>query len=463
MKKTAIWGGVAGGVASVIVVGGSVWSGSVSQHRLQNEWGHLEKVLPLKISEAAYERGIFSSKYTFKIHAGCDQDAAVNSPALTVRQRIQHGPVPGFTSLGRVAIDTEIDTPSELRTLLKNGAEASTLIKAHTLLNLLGGGVTQISTAALEFEEQNKKTQLSVKALLLQIRHAANGQIHYELNWPGMSAVSREEGAAGNMNIDALSVRGETRFDENNPLGFVMDTSSSELKSLMVLGHVHGNQTKIAFSNIKTDSKTSLENGLFNNVSHLDAQASINNTPIPKLRLNTSFKRIHAGTYAQILQTIFHPGMLCGSATGLEASAVQGEAIMAAGAALLTHNPEFSVDALELDMDGLSGKMAYAFGVQGLTAEDLNGSAGPLFGEAVARKAYASGHIEIPTPWLEKIMVDATPTRQAQDQAMLEAMITQAIDEGYVKREGQMLSSQFKMENGVLKVNDKSMGPFLGL
>jgi hypothetical protein len=59
-------------------------------------------------------------------------------------------------------------------------------------------------------------------------------------------------------------------------------------------------------------------------------------------------------------------------------------------------------------------------------------------------------------------MIDATPERQAQDRAMLEAMLGQAIDAGYVSRKGNSLSSKFTLESGELKVNEKPLGPAFG-
>ena len=479
MNKIAVGCSVAGVIAAVIV-GGAIWGGSVNQPRIEEEWQRIEKILPLTISEASYERGIFSSKYTFNIRSACGSNPSTPSSGLTVRQRIQHGPVPGFTRLGRAAIETEIETPAEFRALLKNGSEASTLLKAHTLLNLLGGGVSQISTTAIEFGEPHEE-QINIKGASLQINHSAKGAIHYELNWPGMSAGSTLPGSGGKINIEALRMRGETAFDQSNPLWFTVGHSSTELKSFVLispaitpmLGSVRSDivprrntpidSVNIAFSNINTESKTSLENGLLNNASHLQTQATVNETHIQRVQLKTSFKRFHAATYTQILEAVFSPEMLCGSASASEALARQRQTMTAALALLLTHNPEFSIDALELDMDGLSGKMAYTFGFEGITPDDLKPSAGALSNTALAHKSYANGHIEIPTAWLEKIMVDKDPTRQAQDKAMLEAMLTQAIDEGYVKREGKLLRSQFNMKQGVFKVNDKAIGPSLGL
>ncbi len=458
MNKTAIWGGVAG-LAAAVIVGGSIWSGSVAQTRIQSEFGQIGKAIPLHISEASYERGLFSSQHTFKIQLGCDKDAAANSPALTIRQRIQHGPLPGFISLGRAAIETELETPAELRALLKNGAETPALIKARTVFGLAGGHSTKVSTAALEFQEGKSKGQLSVKELVLQIRQSSSGKITYELNWPGMTGVSLGDKSAGNVEVEAFSVRGETAFDASNPLWFAVGKVDVDLKSFdLDIQSPTGKPVKMAFSKITSDSETTAENGLLNNVSRLRGQGSVNDLQLSKLRFDTSFKRLHAPTYAQLLQGLLTPQSLCGGAAQ-SALAAPGEAGVAAMAALLVHDPELAVDALELEIDGFAGEMAYSFGTKGLTQEELKSAEAR---SALLNKSYVSGHFEIPTVWLEKIIIDAAPSRQAQDKAMLEAMITQAVDQGYVKREGNFLSSKFKVEKGVIQVNDKPLGPAFG-
>ena len=95
-------------------------------------------------------------------------------------------------------------------------------------------------------------------------------------------------------------------------------------------------------------------------------------------------------------------------------------------------------------------------GTKGITTQDVEGSG---LQAALFAKTYANGNITIPMAWVERVMVDKDPQRQPQDQAVLDAMLSQAVDAGYVVKEGGNLSSQFKLEKGQMLVNSKPVGP----
>jgi hypothetical protein len=160
-----------------------------------------------------------------------------------------------------------------------------------------------------------------------------------------------------------------------------------------------------------------------------------------------------------LLQQAMSPQALCDADPDPAALMAKAEAAMAAMASMLVHNPEISVDHLALEMDGHAGELAYAFGTKGVTADEAKS---PELRTVLFNKAYANGHFEIPMAWLEKVMVDAAPEREAQDRAMLEAMLGQVVDAGYVNRKSNRLSSKFTLENGELKVNEKPLGPAFG-
>ena len=456
MNKIAIWGG-ATLVASVTVLAGAAWSGASAKRQIEAEIPKLEKVLPLKVTQSTYDKGLFSSTHTFSLVPGCGDDKAAEGFSLTVRQHIKHGPLPGWTSVGRAAVETELVMPAEARAILKDFPEGGALIKGRTLFSLFGGSDTSVSTPKLEFQEAKGKGQLSIHELVLRVRQSAGGKINYEMNWPGLNVVSVGNPSGGNVEIEGLSLRGDTSIDDKNPLWFLAGKGEFDLKSMEInVQPPSGKPLKLAFSKVVGDSTTTFEGGLLSKVSHLKGQGSVNDFQLSKLQFDTSVKRLDATTYALLLQQAASPQALCGADTDPAALMAKAEASMAAMTSMLVHNPEVAVDNLTLEVDGHAGELAYAFGTKGVTAEEAKS---PELRTVLFNKAYASGRFEIPMAWLEKAMVDSAPERQAQDRAMLDAMVAQAVDAGYVKREGNFLSSKFSLEKGELKVNEKPMGP----
>lgn len=459
MNKIAIWGGAAL-VTSAAVVAGAAWSGATFKRQIEAEIPRLEQVLPLKVTRSAYDKGLFSSTHTFSLVPGCGDDKAGESFSLTVRQHIKHGPLPGWTSVGRAAVETELVMPTEVQAILKDFPEGGALIKVRTLFGLFGSSDTRITTPKLEFQEAKGKGQLSIHELVLRVHQSAGGQINYEMNWPGLTAMSFGNPSGGNVEIEGLNVRGDTHIDDKNPLWFLTGKGEFDLKSVEInVQPPSGKPLKMALSKLVGDSATTFEGGLLSKVSHLKGQGSVNDFQLSKLKLDTSVKRLDAGTYALLLQQSTSPQALCGAGTNPTGLMAQAEASMAAMTSMLVHNPEIAVDNLALEMDGHAGELAYAVGTKGVTADEAKS---PELRTVLFNKAYASGHLSIPMAWLEKAMVDTAPERQAQDRAMLEAMVAQAVDAGYVKREGNLLNSKFIFDKGELKLNEKPLGPTFG-
>ena len=460
MNKIAIWGGVTL-AASVTVLAGAVWSGASAKRQIEAEIPKLEQVLPLKVTQSTYDKGLFSSTHRFSLVPGCGDDKAGHGFSLNVRQHIKHGPLPGWTSVGRATVDTELLMPSEAQAFLKDFPEGGPLIKGHTLFGLFGSSDTSISTPKLEFQEAKGKGQLSVDELVLRVRQSAGGKINYEMNWPGLTVMSVGGPSGGNVEIEGLTVRGDTRIDDKNPLWFLAGKGEFELKSAEInVQPPSGKLLKMALSKLAGDSTTTFEDGLLNKVSHLKGEGAVNDFQFSKLQFDTSAKRLDAGTYALLLQQATSPQALCGADTDPAALMAKAEATMAAMTSMLVHNPEIAVDNLALEVDGHAGELAYAFGAKGITADEAKS---PELHTVLFNKAYASGRFKVPMAWLEKAMVDTAPERQAQDRAMLEAMVAQAVDAGYVKRENNVLSSKFTLEKGELKVNEKPFSPALPL
>lgn len=457
MNKAAVLGAIAV-VAVGSVVGGAKWSGVTAKREVQANIAKMEQSMPIKATQSTFEEGLFSTTHTMVLKLAC---GAEEGPGLTVRQRIKHGPLPGWTRIGRAVVETEVDLPQELRALLQNPPpEGQPLLKASTTIGLTGGFETRVTSPKLELHPPSgAKGQASIQPLDFRAQSSLQGNVSYELAWAGMAVTSEEADSNGSFALEGLSIKGQARPGDKNPLWFMLGKGELELQRIaMATQNPMGKPVKIEFTKIVADSDTTLDKELLNRVSHLRGQGAVNGAQITNIKFDASVRRLHAPTYVQMLQEMYKPEALCGASSDPTALMEQAEATAKAMATLLVHDPEIAVETLEFEVDGKPGKASYTVGTKGVTTQDVEGSG---LQAALFAKTYAYGNITIPMAWVERVMVDKDPQRQPQDQAVLDAMLSQAVDAGYVVKEGSNLSSQFKLEKGQLLVNSKPVGPQL--
>jgi len=139
-------------------------------------------------------------------------------------------------------------------------------------------------------------------------------------------------------------------------------------------------------------------------------------------------------------------------------------------AALLVHNPEYALDRLAIDLGGKTAEMSYRFGAKGVTEAD---AAMPL-PALLTTKAYGHASFKVQTGWIEQVVKKvislkplpdgASPdTLVAQTMGFINATVDGLVNDGYLAREGEAVTSKAAFEGGALKVNDKPINMPLGM
>ncbi len=458
MNKIAV--GAVGAVAVVgAVIGGAAWSGQATQKHLEAEMARFETQLPFKVTQAQYDKKLFSATYTVVLQGACEGE---DGPSLSLVHRIQHGPLAGGR-LGWAVVETELLMPDVLATNLKDLPAGQPLVHARTVRGLLGGIESRIKVPALTFSSE-EGGQLKFQEMALTLSGSAQGAMSYELAWPGLSATLPTPSASAELQVGALSLRGQLQSDPETPWMVAPGKTSLEWKQFEVTTKPTGasKPTHVLFTDIRATGDATRDKDLLSKVTHLQAQGMVNAVKVSNIDMKAALKRVHLPSYVQLMQEaqsryaqFLQQAMCHGDVNPMENT----EAAMASLNGLLPHNPEMSLDKLAMEIDGQAGELSYAVGTQGVTADDV---AGPDLRTVLFAKAYASGQAKLPMAWLEKLAIDPQPERQTQDRAMLDAMVSQAVDAGYVVREGALLRSEFKLDKGQLLVNGKPIGPQLG-
>lgn len=461
MSKVGLW--VAGGAVAVVAAGaaGTVMSGNKIEAKMTTETRQmLDKLSPLvTVQELKYEKTFTSATRTLTLKMGCGD----TSFPLTWRDRIQHGPLPGFSSVGGAVIDSEFVLADDVKAKLKEaiGLDAAPLT-VHSVVSL-GGDITSDMAMPSVKAKLPDGTQLTWQGLTA--RSVQKGAAtHYDMAMPSLEMVDADSGAVVKMvgfKYSADTAKGKYWWASPG-------VDSGEIASVEVTGKPEdGEAVKLLMTGAKFNSKVSVEGDLLSTKLEASTALEINGHKVDKVLWQESAKRIHLPTIEEIALSFINKenmGLICQGEAG---KAALEQKMQQAGAelpmklmALLPHNPEYSVDKVAATYQGKEGELGYSLGTQGVTAEEVKpGAMNPM---ALIKKVVANAHVKVPTAWLRAIADASKGDGEAPNDEAINAMIEPAIAQGFVVREGDFLVAKASFKNGAGTLNGKPM-PIPGL
>lgn len=214
MKKNVLAAAAAVVLLGVAVVGGAAVTGVQAKKTLQaypTEWQAQWPLL--KVSAQKYERGLFSSTNTMTLHLGCETGANPDN-GITIRQRIKHGPLPGFSSFAAAVIDTEVVVPEAERKRVAELLGDKSPFTAHTVVGFGGSANTQFSIPAINYKSA-KGEQVNWQGLTGEVRQTG-ASLRYDVATPGFSVVGKDDKMAFEMKLAALRMHGEMNGTEGS-------------------------------------------------------------------------------------------------------------------------------------------------------------------------------------------------------------------------------------------------------
>ena len=462
MSKVGLW--AAGGAVAVVAAGaaGTVMSGNKIEAKMTTETQQmLEKFAPLvTVQELKYEKTFTSATRTLTLKMGCGD----TSFPLTWRDRIQHGPLPGFSTVGGAVIDSEFVLSDDVKAKLKEaiGLDAAPLT-VHSVVSL-GGDITSDMAMPSVKAKLHDGTQLTWQGLTARSVQKG-GAMHYDMAMPSLEMVDANSGAV--VKMVGFKSTGDTtagKYWWASP-----GSATGEIASIEVAGKPEdgGEAVKLMMTGAKFSSKVSVEGDLLSTAAEGSTALEINGHKVDKVLWQESAKRIHLPTIEAIALSFINKenmGLICQGEAGkaaLEQKVQQVSAELPAKLmALLPHNPEYSVDKVAATYQGKEGEIGYSFGTQGVTAEEIKPDAmNPM---VLLKKVVATAQVKVPTAWLRAIADASKGDGPAPTDEAINAMIEPAIAQGFVVREGDFLVAKASFKNGAATLNGKPM-PIPGL
>lgn len=464
MKKA--WIAAAGGAALLgsAVVGGAAFTGVKVKKELQAAASSLPAQWPMvKVVEQQYERGLFSATHAVTLQFGCEADAKDGGGPLllTLRQRVQHGPLPGFAGVGAAVIDTEVVLPEASRKAAAAVLGDKSPLTAHTVVGFDGASRTQLAMPAFKFAGPQGQ-QIEFQGLAGEIDAQAD-RLRYDVKMPALSLRATDDKQVDvTMVMSGARAHGELRG--TGSVWLRAGRGEAEIAALQISAAPRAGQAAppltMAFKDLKVSNENTLEKDLLASVGRLGGSGAVNGFKIDKLEMQASVKRLHAPSYERLLQRLMDTSA---SACGLQ-QAVSPQVFMAQVqqdfVALLPYNPEYAMDKLVIESGGKRAEFSYALGIEGATVADLNL---PLPALAMS-KGKLRGHAKLPVAWVEQMMhgfagaAGQPPADAAAQAEMMNVMLARMTGDGFVVREGDMLSTQISVDKGQVLVNGKPLG-----
>jgi uncharacterized protein YdgA (DUF945 family) len=457
MNRNVLAAAAAVVLLGVAVVGGAAVTGVQAKKKLQAQPAEWQAQWPLlKVSAQKYEYGLFSSTNTMMLQLGCKTANPVSG--ITIRQRIKHGPLPGFSSFGAAVIDTEVVVPEAERKQFVELIGDKSPFTAHTVVGFGGSMNTQFSIPAINYKSA-KGDQINWQGLTGEVRQSG-ASLRYEVATPGFSALGKDDKMSFDMRLSALRMRGEMNGTEGS---FWMWPGTGDLDLAFFEMYATAAPergmppVKMTLNQLKASSENKRDKDLLSNSTKFSASGVINDVRVDKFELLSSVKRLHAPTYQRLIQRFMDT-----SAAACEMKQAVSPQVMLAQVqqdfgALLPFDPQYSVDKLAVEIDGKRAELSYSVGINGVTPADAQM---PLQALAMT-KAQLKGQVKLPVAWMEKAVArfgngPNTPQSDPATQAeMVSLMLAKFTNDGLIVREGDMISSQVSFDRGQLLVNGK--------
>lgn len=388
----------------------------------------------VKVSEHTYNRGALDSSETLKVDLGCPGQ---ESTRLEFKNRIQHGPFPGYKSMGLASVDTEVVLPAKVQSQLDK-AFGGQKWNIHTLVNFDGSSTSTLNLPAGSMNQDG--TRMEWQAGSGQVRSSGGGTSGvYSLNFPkAVVTTANSEGVT----LENLRLEGNTQQLKH----YKNLTQGSQKASLGRLDFRAGGQT-VALENLSLNMGSRIQG----NDSGFDfalqaGKLSLDKQTVSDISLKLGMDKLKAASLEQLMgasssltSNVCNPSSVDPTTLGLQLISPLLE--------LLQGSPRLRVDRLAFKVpEGetvLSGSAEFA----DAASVNLTNLSTAALEQLKAKLSFSSSQKA-----LSSMVTAFGGTEDTVEQGL--AFYEQS---GFIKKAGDALSSELRFENKKLIVNGREI------
>jgi uncharacterized protein YdgA (DUF945 family) len=404
-----------------------------------------------RVTDVQYSSGLLGATRTLTLAIGCEAETTT----LTWRDDIRHGPLPGFAGFGAARIDSGLVLSAEQQAQLKKLiGDAQAQLQLRTLVAYNGSYKTQLDVPALRMKSPDGG-EFELKGGSAWVQVQPDGGARYEAALPSYAVSAPGQGPTPGMRIAVTDAK--LQGEGYAPAWWALSGKGSGSVAAMDFETVAPDGQRKPLFNLKNMQYTQdggITGGLYQASGSLQAQGQIGSLALDAVTMKFSMKQMHAQSYATLMRTMMNTGCPAPGAAADPMAAL--EPMLAPLKDLLPHNPQMSMDELNITLGGQTVRMSYRLGVQGITAQETQGAG---LRPALMRKAVLSLGVEAPVALLPKL---GEAMGQPLPPELIDLQLAKAEGQGFLVRTGDTISAKFELREGSALINGKPM-PVPGL
>jgi uncharacterized protein YdgA (DUF945 family) len=417
-----------------------------------------EKVPYVNIAKRDYDAGMLSSTDETVLMFGGNPDTAI-----TLRSRIQHGPLPGLRSVGSVRVTTDVIFPPKAEAELKKLFGEQRPMTIITTRSFGGSINTQIKSPAASATIEG--STVDWKGLNANIAASSNS---YSVTLTSDGLVAKSP-TLGNVTMKAINIDGKaTEMTGADGIwlgkskmtmgGFDMINKEDEAKSIK-FGAI------TAATDISTKDAGFVDQIIAMTISDLEVAGEKTGS----MTLNYGIKHANAvalGAINKAMTANFSVAMKGEKADNAAQSKVMMEVLQKHGMKLLKGQPTFEIEKFSIVQPAGESKLSALFKLAPISEAELQGN--PL---ALLSKIDATGELQLAEATIKQAMAkrmmvtasnDVSPEAQARlnpgrnDQMaemLMELQTQKFVGLGYATRKDGLITIKFVFKNGEFTLN----------
>ena len=440
---------------------------SVQRQWQQAEQLQIEPFPSLTIAKTDYRRGVYGSteEVTYMIGGGLVKSLQAMGQGwngqFTVRHIIHHGPFPQLRDFAPATVDTEFVIPPQARAMMAKALGDKAGLTIHTRVKWFGGSTTMIHAPAFH-QQVEGAGDMDWRGLEAKIELGREvGSRVVELTSPGMVMktpkidFSYENLAA---NIDSRRV-----FE-------VLNTGTAKLSLGRFTIDSPATNFKLDTQGLVLDSKSSTDGDFLNggvvismnrldggkfSASQMTLEVQTNHLHAPSMAtLTKDIRAVQADQAQALAASPADPSAIAQQNTQTTQQLIQ--AFQTSGLQLLGHEPVIEFPRLGFKTPDGDFLLSLKLAVPGITPADVNGDPNALK-MVFLKYLQATINVRMDSALFDKLsqQMASDPDKSAATKAQLQQMEAQ----GYVKVDGQALTTLVTFMNGQLRVNGLPFAP----
>lgn len=462
---------------ALAVPAASWWIGRNIEAAVDEQYRQLQAQSFLDVKQRTYERRIFTATETTTLalsqewlNTALDESdetqneirAALADMTITLRTHYQHGPFPGWRYFGAGEAETRLVQDERIKPYITKLYGNQDPFISRVVFDFEGGGVMHLDSPGFDYliEEDDLEGKLVWQGINAKVNFNRDlSRYDTDVTMGGITLQDTTRQLLNIANLHLVSTQHRPYSDDQlfyiGKSVFTLDTFDVRfLPTVDEYGDASENEP-ITLSKIKYEADMPMNGNLINLHSRLGTQsAKIGDQEFGPVRFDFSLHNLDGRTFARLYHELLKASQVPQSEIVDDPTAMLAP-LSEPALALLAFNPELRIDEFSFTSPYGKAELKLRAGFNGLKPDEAND---PF---ALMSKFDANGELSVP---LELLVDQAMSAAESEEEALLysmqlESQVQSMVEQGFLVRENDQISTRAAFKDGELTVMDKPFNP----